>query len=203
MTMHSTLQKLNSKHGSPFESQVLWRDIQAAVGEFSHLERCDRRYFLEVDDEYKVCEPERVLYTGKTYVVISRKDKTTTENNINVARYDRLHSVLAKSKSLDRHQFLIIFANIEYQPSELLDQIETLSRNSAVEHTDIAAWRHRLSELDTNMRALDMFKGQAHHEGTSFYRIQLSQTLSRTAEGSQSVERPRSNNTPIPIVFSL
>lgn len=103
------------------------------------------------------CEPPRILYTRKTYVVISRKDKTAAKNNINVAGYEQLHSVLAKSKSLDRHQFLIILANIEYQRSELLDQIETLSRNSAAEHKDIAAWRHRLSELDTSMRALDKF----------------------------------------------
>lgn len=77
---------------------------------------------------------------------------------VDLEGHEKLYRVLEKSKSLDRHRFLTILANFEYQRSKLLDQVNNLSRTSVVAPKHITAWRHTLSQPDSSMlRGLDSF----------------------------------------------
>ncbi|KAI9241322.1 MAG: hypothetical protein BYD32DRAFT_448802 [Podila humilis] len=168
MKKHSTRQQLKSEYGLPLASQatytfgssktgyILWSDIRSAFGGSSHLEKDGRRAFLEVDADYKVREPPRILYTRQAYVVMPQKS-LLAKNNIDIEGYKQLHRILEKSKSFDRRHFLIILGNLEYQRAMLMSQIKDLPRSSAVEVNDISTWRHMLSQLDNSIRELDNF----------------------------------------------
>ncbi|KAF9302498.1 hypothetical protein BGZ74_005259 [Mortierella antarctica] len=184
---HSTLQNFSTKASSRSVSVrtgtfgdsetvcVLWSDIQASFAHLSHLEQGGKIIFFEVDDNYRVCLPLRVLYSEEEYKVVLKETRIPADEIFD-AEYRRLWSILEKSKFLDRRTFLIILASVNHERETLSGQIKRLEQSQSItSKNDAVMWQSKMQRFDFSVHEYDtindLHRWKDHDPATHSFRL--------------------------------